>query len=451
MSSNSNNNTGQDNAPPAPASPFAAAEGSDTDESTLIGVLSDAAASTPASDSSDAETIIVEPSPGETDEYPENDSFGGIQLYLLGTRFSEANTCLLGRNENAKSIKPFHGTNLSNVNEHLLAINPMDSGAASDAGGDSNAESSGFNELYNFMRTADSDSVLNPSPALPTAGPSTARPSTAVTRSSKRQRTGLASLANAAPLLDGSNGEILDEVVSARLSKILAHFTFAHTDVVEALYLRAYSYPLVPSDVAPVDFYARLARVADGNAWEPWLQDSGLTKGSSRAVLGSRLSYTLVMIGGMSADNMSGALLDIMFYEATNLRLHELRVITASEVKKMDSNEVCKLVKGWLQRVAGIVADDGLVTTLELADRCNNEYQSRCSVGSSSSDADRDGTIVLAVLEEGEPNADLFLGIEEDKLVVLYWSLPFLVGKDVSIGAMKAIRRISDGLFKRME
>ncbi|KAJ2024147.1 hypothetical protein GGI06_001118 [Coemansia sp. S85] len=353
MSSNSNNNTGQDNAPPAPASPFAAAEGSDTDESTLIGVLSDAAASTPASDSSDAETIIVEPSPGETDEYPENDSFGGIQLYLLGTRFSEANTCLLGRNENAKSIKPFHGTNLSNVNEHLLAINPMDSGAASDAGGDSNAESSGFNELYNFMRTADSDSVLNPSPALPTAGPSTARPSTA------------------------------DEVV--------------------------------------------------------------------RAVLGSRLSYTLVMIGGMSADNMSGALLDIMFYEATNLRLHELRVITASEVKKMDSNEVCKLVKGWLQRVAGIVADDGLVTTLELADRCNNEYQSRCSVGSSSSDADRDGTIVLAVLEEGEPNADLFLGIEEDKLVVLYWSLPFLVGKDVSIGAMKAIRRISDGLFKRME
>ncbi|KAJ2697845.1 hypothetical protein H4218_003668 [Coemansia sp. IMI 209128] len=395
-SSSSNNITGRDNAPSAPASPFAAAEGSDTDESTLIGVLSDAAASTPASDSSDAETIIVEPSPGETDEHPEDDRFGGIQLYLLGTGFSETNAYMLGRNESNEDIEPFNGTDLSDINEHLLAINSMDSGAASDAGGDSDAESSGFNELYNFMRTAYSDSVLNPSPALPTAGPSTARPSTAVTRSSKRQRT------------------------------------------------------------APVDFYARLARVADGNAWEPWLQDSvrinlPVCNFCAAAVLGSRLSYTLVMIGGMSADNMSGALLDIMFYEATNLRLYELRVITASEVKKMDSNEVCKLVKGWLQRVAGIVADDGLVTTLELADRCNNEYQSRCSVGSSSSDADRDGTIVLAVLEEGEPNADLFLGIEEDELVVLYWSLPFLVGKDVSIGAMKAIRRISDGLFKRME
>ncbi|KAJ2345153.1 hypothetical protein GGH91_002632, partial [Coemansia sp. RSA 2671] len=87
------------------------------------------------------------------------------------------------------------------------------------------------------------------------------------------------------------------------------------------------------------------------------------------------------MIGGMSADNMSGALLDIMFYEAINLRLRELHVITASEIKKMGSNEVCELVKGWLQRVAGVVADDGLATTLELADWCNNEYQSRCSVG----------------------------------------------------------------------
>ncbi|KAJ1815222.1 hypothetical protein LPJ60_005789, partial [Coemansia sp. RSA 2675] len=261
--------------------------GSDTDESTLIGVLSDAAASTPASDSSDAETIIVEPSPGETDEHPEDDRFGGIQLYLLGTGFSETNAYMLGRNESNEDIEPFNGTDLSDVNEHLLAINSMDSGAASDAGGDSNAESSGFNELYDFMRTAGSDSVLNPSPALPTAGPSTARPSTAVTQSSKHQRT-------------------------------------------------------------------------------------GLTKGSSRAVLGSRLSYTLVMIGGMSADNMSGALLDIMFYEAINLRLRELHVITASEIKKMGSNEVCELVKGWLQRVAGVVADDGLATTLELADWCNN-------------------------------------------------------------------------------
>ncbi|KAJ2789676.1 hypothetical protein GGI18_002263 [Coemansia linderi] len=157
-SSSSNNITGRDNAPSAPASPFAAAEGSDTDESTLIGVLSDAAASTPASDSSDAETIVVEPSPSETDEHPEDDSFGGIQLYLLGTGFSETNAYILGRNESNEDIEPFNGTDLSDVNEHLLAINSMDSGAASDAGGDSDAESSGFNELYNFMRTAYSDS-----------------------------------------------------------------------------------------------------------------------------------------------------------------------------------------------------------------------------------------------------------------------------------------------------
>ncbi|KAJ2686925.1 hypothetical protein IWW39_003283 [Coemansia spiralis] len=234
--------------------------------------------------------------------------------------FSETDAYMLGRNESNEDIEPFNGTDLSDVNEHLLAINSIDSSAASDAGDDGNAKSSGFNEPYNFI-----------------------------------------------------------------------------------------------------------------------------------AVLGSRLSYTLVMIGGMSADNMSGALLDIMFYEATNLCLHQLHVIMASEVKKMDSNEVCKLVKGWLQHVAGVVADNGLVTTLELADQCNNEYQSRCSVGSSSSDADCDGTVVLAVLEEGEPNADLFLGIEEDELVVLYQCFPFLVGKDVSIGAMKALRRVSDGLFKRME
>ncbi|KAJ1818301.1 hypothetical protein GGH91_005290 [Coemansia sp. RSA 2671] len=108
-SSSSNNDTGQDNAPPAPASLFSAAEGSDTEESTLIGSQSDALVSALASD---VETII-----GETDERPVDDGFGGIQLYLLGTGYSEANTRLLGRNENIKSIKPFHGTNLSEVNQ----------------------------------------------------------------------------------------------------------------------------------------------------------------------------------------------------------------------------------------------------------------------------------------------------------------------------------------------
>ncbi|KAJ2402135.1 hypothetical protein GGI10_005929, partial [Coemansia sp. RSA 2530] len=81
----------------------------DTDESTLIGSQSDASVSALASD---VETII-----GETDERPVDDGFGGIQLYLLGTGYSEANTRLLGRNENTKSIKPFHGTNLSEVNQ----------------------------------------------------------------------------------------------------------------------------------------------------------------------------------------------------------------------------------------------------------------------------------------------------------------------------------------------
>ncbi|KAJ1822365.1 hypothetical protein GGH91_001658 [Coemansia sp. RSA 2671] len=503
--SRSNNNTGRDNAPPA--SPFAAAGGSDTDESTLIGSQSDAAVSAPASD---VETII-----GETDERPEDDGFGGIQLYLLGTGFSEANAYMLGTNESDEDIEPFHGTDLSDVNEHLLAINSMDSGAASDAGDESDAESSGFNELYNFMRTVYSDSVLNPSPALPTAGPSTARPSTAVTRPGKRQRTGLVSLANAAPPVDGSNrgsiscllptalGHLLptapghslptmpgcstatvspnwpeDEVVSARLSKILTHFTFAHTDVVEALYLQAYSYPLVPSDMAPADFYRKLAESIEGNAWEPWLQDSGsnkptcsqflcrtdsklgelrfnllrrlgLAEDPSSVVLGPRLFCALVTIGVMSADVMTGDLLGKIFVTVAGMRLDSLCIVTARGIESLSNREVCELVKDWLESVAAYVAsvvavDDDMSAYFELAKRCNEEYLGRCSSG-------QDVDIALELLGDSASYGRLFLGVGERELKIFYRYLPFLVSKNTDPLIKDKLRLVSGVMFSEIE
>ncbi|KAJ2685874.1 hypothetical protein IWW39_003996 [Coemansia spiralis] len=506
--SRSNNNTGRDNAPPAPASPFAAAGGSDT-ESTLIGSQGDAPVSAPASD---VETII-----GETDERPADDGFGGIQLYLLGTGFSEANAYMLGTNESDEDIEPFNGTDLSDVNEHLLAINSMDSGAASDAGDDGDAESSGFNELYNFMRTAESDSVLNPSPAPPTAGPSTARPSTAATWPGKRQRTGLVSLANAAPLVDGSNrgsiscllptalGHLLptapghslptmpgcsaatvspnwpeDEVVSARLSKILTHFTFAHVDVVEALYLQAYSCPLVPSDMAPVDFYRRLARAADSDAWVLWHKDAdtnkltslqflhrtdgnpeascsnllkrlGLDKDPSSVVLGPRLLFALVTIGVMSADVMTGELLGKIFVTVAGMRLDSLHVVTAHGIENLTDREVCELLKDWLESVAAYVAsveftNGDMAAYFDLAKSCNEEYLDRCSSG-----AGQDVDIALELLGDSASYGRLFLGVGERELKIFYQYLPFLVGENTSTRTMDKLRLVSGVMFSEIE
>ncbi|KAJ2730576.1 hypothetical protein IW152_005140 [Coemansia sp. BCRC 34962] len=247
-------------------------------------------------------------------------------------------------------------------------------------------------------------------------------------------------------------------------------------DVVEALYRQTYGYSLIPSGMAPVDFYRKLAKVAKGNAWVPWLHGSntnkqtglqflrrddshpesscfnllkriGLTKDSSRVVLGPRLCCVLVIIGGMSADVMTGDLLGKIFLTVAGMHLNSLHVATAGGIANLSNHEVCELTKDWLLSVAAFVAtEDNVAFTLESARVCNEEYLDKCT-----SDAGQNDAIALEMLENAEHCACLFLGISKRDLKVLCRYLPFLISKNTDPLVKDALRRVSDEMFGDIE
>ncbi|KAJ1815129.1 hypothetical protein LPJ60_005824, partial [Coemansia sp. RSA 2675] len=175
------------------------------------------------------------------------------------------------------------------------------------------------------------------------------------------------------------------------------------------------------------------------------MQRLGLVEGSCQVVLSSCLSYALFTLSGMVADDVTGALLDEMFFAIASMRLQSLRVVTARGVESLSNDGICKLAKDWLQSVANVTRTaDNVKVLLDQARLCSEDYFSRCALG-----ADHDGSIALEMLRNAEPNVYLFLGMDENEIVVLYRNLPFLVGKDTSIDTMDIITYVSDGLFDR--
>ncbi|KAJ2779275.1 hypothetical protein GGI18_003953, partial [Coemansia linderi] len=156
-------------------------------------------------------------------------------------------------------------------------------------------------------------------------------------------------------------------------------------------------------------------------------------------------SIQLAGIRVLASDDVTGALLDEMFFAIASMRLQSLRVVTARGVESLSNDGICKLAKDWLQSVANVTRTaDNVKVLLDQARLCSEDYFSRCALG-----ADHDGSIALEMLRNAEPNVYLFLGMDENEIVVLYRNLPFLVGKDTSIDTMDIITYVSDGLFDR--
>ncbi|KAJ2024360.1 hypothetical protein GGI06_001023 [Coemansia sp. S85] len=255
--------------------------------------------------------------------------------------------------------------------------------------------------------------------------------------------------------------------VLACLAEILRPFIFVHVNLLAALYFRAFGYPLFPDEADSFKCPLSSIGIYGLEVWDPrrllrsnflrrydcapevlrsiLMQRLGPVGGSCQVVFSSCLSYALFTLSGMVADDVTGALLDKMFFAIAGMHLQSLRVVTARGVESLSNDGICKLAKDWLQSVASVTRTaDNVKVLLDQARLCSEDYFSRCALG-----ADHDGSIALEMLRNAKPNVHLFLGMGENEIVVLYRNLPFLVGKDTSIDTMDIITYVSDGLFDR--
>ncbi|KAJ2827829.1 hypothetical protein FBU31_003069 [Coemansia sp. 'formosensis'] len=277
----------------------------------------------------------------------------------------------------------------------------------------------------------------------------------------------------------GPLGAIYDqsgaEVTPERLLAAIKPFVIIDFDLLLAIYHSMYGYRLLSGDARPQTFVRILSRMDEFGHWTPRstgthstrltslifiqrydhelvslrdniLQQLGLADNITAAILGPVLCITLVTLCGIRMDRMMDQVMDQVFTTITDVKLQLLWVVTASGPKQMSEDNLCQMVKDWIQGLAELIAmDSNIEQSLDRARRCNAEYTRRCVADRSNPMAN----IAAEMLRSGEFFSHLLLGIHADQLKALCRKLVHVVDSGTSPQIKDSLRRVAGELQQR--
>ncbi|KAJ2827258.1 hypothetical protein GGI24_002693 [Coemansia furcata] len=237
-----------------------------------------------------------------------------------------------------------------------------------------------------------------------------------------------------------------NEITPARLSAIHRLFPFLVLPIVPKLYEFILGCQLYSDNVKPVEFNMRLVKTPGFKFFVPHhskfysnlLQQQGseflamrmnldrLLK-QNAAVPAPLMCYTLMTLVCMPVNQMSGPLLSELFTALTKKRLELVRVATDKEVRLLSDVEMYTMAEQWIRDVCIYLSNDSRVqSSLDLAEKCFDEYSIRCLVdGDVNVVYDMDGAVATDMLNRNVNNSYLFLGILPGELREYYKYIMF--------------------------
>ncbi|KAJ2064992.1 hypothetical protein GGI17_000593 [Coemansia sp. S146] len=264
-----------------------------------------------------------------------------------------------------------------------------------------------------------------------------------------------------------------EEVTRQCLLEVARPFTIIDVGVLARIYELVIRRPLIPAGVDLGKLAQKLARLEGLRRWPPrrakadppelatmyllrfsdmdhdtprqtQLHQLGLSEGQGAVVLGPRLCYVLVSMGGIRLKHMSGAILDRMFRSITKKSLGELTVVTKDFVGRMTADKLCRLVKAWVRKLRKFIVEGRIERLQEAMAQCNDRYRGQCPMGANGAHSDPTGEVAKRVLKQSS-DCRLLLGLDDaQKLIALCKRFFATVGDDVDQRTAAHLRQIAD-------
>ncbi|KAJ2746471.1 hypothetical protein GGI20_001314 [Coemansia sp. BCRC 34301] len=168
----------------------------------------------------------------------------------------------------------------------------------------------------------------------------------------------------------------------------------------------------------------------------------------SPVVLGPLLCYYLLSMACMPLGQMSGPVLDGVFFRITDLKMTSLRVVTENGIRRMTTNELSEMTKNWARDLCHYMARDSrMQESLDVATRCYNLYMTNCRrKGGVYPNLDLDGSTAKEMLDSNSEHCRMFLGIRATELANLYKYLVCIMDGEVGASASNYLRQVSESL-----
>ncbi|KAJ2813768.1 hypothetical protein H4S07_000435 [Coemansia furcata] len=262
------------------------------------------------------------------------------------------------------------------------------------------------------------------------------------------------------------------EVTPERLLAAIKPFVIIDLDLLLAIYRSMYGYRLLSSGVSPLDFIQACTRRGTLRRWTPLPTGThsarlidinllccselefgtlrqnirrrlGLADDITAPILSPVLCFTLVTLCGIRMDRMTGQILDQAFTTVTDITLRSIWVTMESGPKQISEDNLCQMVKAWVEGLAELIAmDSDIDQSLDRARICNAEYTRRCVADRSNPMAN----IATDMLRTGEFFSQFLLGIRVDDLRELSKVLVHVVDSGTSPQIKDILRRVAGEL-----
>ncbi|KAJ2832924.1 hypothetical protein GGI24_001035, partial [Coemansia furcata] len=273
--------------------------------------------------------------------------------------------------------------------------------------------------------------------------------------------------------LHESLGKVFDQsgavVTPERLLTVIGPFTLIDLDLFLAIYHSMYGRRLLSSGVSSIDFIQACTGRGTLRRWTPQPTGThsaslidiillcrseleldmlrlnirkrlGLEEDKETVVLSPVLCYVLVTLCGIRMDMLTGQLLDLVFTSITEVKLQLLWVATESGPKQMAKNQLCDMVKAWVEGLGEFIANNNDTEHLfDLAKLCNGKYERRCAAEG----YDSMGNIAAEMLERNEYFSQLFLGLRKADLEKVYTVLAHVFNSHASQETKRCLRQVS--------
>ncbi|KAJ2840297.1 hypothetical protein FBU31_000533 [Coemansia sp. 'formosensis'] len=236
------------------------------------------------------------------------------------------------------------------------------------------------------------------------------------------------------------------EVTPERLLTVIDPFIIIDLDLLMVIYQSIYGCRLLSSGVSPLGFIQACTGRGTLRHWTPQLTVTnsarlininllcrselefgtlrqnirrrlGLKEDKETVVLGPILCYVLVTLCGIRMDMLTGQLLDLVFTSITGVKLQSLWVATEGGTNQMSEDDLCQMVKAWVEGLGEFITnDDDIEHLFDLARLCNGKYERGCAAEG----YDSMGNVAAEMLERNEYFSQLFLGLQKADLEKVY-------------------------------
>ncbi|KAJ2110578.1 hypothetical protein GGI16_000232 [Coemansia sp. S142-1] len=301
------------------------------------------------------------------------------------------------------------------------------------------------------------------------------------------------------PLSDGDHGDNADqnsaekngpttvihdssgqEVTSVRVSLVFGSFFYMTLAMFAAVYQRKFGNQLLPNgadsevvqealgalegfrlytiqaESAGSDQAASLTvLMRDGLEFDTMRLDLqkrlGLTKRPISPIPAPLLFYSVAMLGCISLDQMSGAVLQEMLLTIAGVDFDTLSVVTDQGIRQMLYGDIFSKTKTWVHDLCLFAIKGGHIDkTLSMAATCHRKYIKKGHAeGNTDAGLDPKGTVAKRMLKDDVCSSSLLLGIRKHEFRTLFKQAEFMPKNDDDESVNRYMKKASNSLFKQ--